>query len=150
MTLTFRNLTVSPDEPVEAWGFEGLLAAVDRGDLADWRRIARAVREDPWGEVAQTLDEVFALAEDSGAVGTLRSARDLARRRREAEEREDVARTLARHLEATGLTRAEFARRLGTSASRLSTYLSGKVVPSATVLVRAERLAGREAAQRRQ
>lgn len=141
MALTFRNLTVSPEDPVEAWGFEGLMAAVDRGDLGDWRRIARAVRNDPWGEVALTLDEVFALAEDSGAVETLRSARDLARRQRETEERQEVARTLARHLAATDLSQAEFARRLGTSPSRFSTYLSGKVVPSATMLVRAEHLA---------
>lgn len=43
----------------------------------------------------------------------------------------------------TGLTDAEFARRVGTSASRLSTYLSGKVTPSSAMLVRIQRLAGR-------
>jgi transcriptional regulator with XRE-family HTH domain len=33
---------------------------------------------------------------------------------------------------------AEFAKNIGTSASRLSTYASGQVVPSATMLVRIE------------
>jgi transcriptional regulator with XRE-family HTH domain len=37
-------------------------------------------------------------------------------------------------------TRAEFASHLGTSPSRLSTYLSGKVVPSATFIVRMRRV----------
>ncbi|MEZ2390656.1 helix-turn-helix domain-containing protein [bacterium RCC_150] len=40
----------------------------------------------------------------------------------------------------SGLSRAEFAHRMGTSQSRLSTYLSGKVTPSSVVLMRARRL----------
>lgn len=42
---------------------------------------------------------------------------------------------------ASGLTNAEFARHIGTSASRLSTCLSGKVTPSAALLLRIERVA---------
>lgn len=42
-------------------------------------------------------------------------------------------------VEHSGLTNAEFAALVGTSASRLSTYLSGKVTPSAALLVRIER-----------
>jgi hypothetical protein len=34
-------------------------------------------------------------------------------------------------------TLIEFARRLGTSASRMSSYVNGSVVPSATLMVRA-------------
>lgn len=41
----------------------------------------------------------------------------------------------------SGLRRTEFASRLGTSRSRLSTYLSGTVVPSAALMVRAQRVA---------
>jgi ribosome-binding protein aMBF1 (putative translation factor) len=41
----------------------------------------------------------------------------------------------------SGLNQRDFAAQLGTSASRLSTYLSGKVTPGADLLVRAERLA---------
>ncbi|MFF2678066.1 hypothetical protein ACFVRT_15955 [Arthrobacter koreensis] len=70
MALKFRNLTVSPQDPVEQWGVEGLLAAVERGDINDLRRIARALRTDPHGKVAQQLSEVAAAAENP-AVPTL-------------------------------------------------------------------------------
>ena len=54
MALAFRNLDVSPDAPVEDWGFEGLLAAVDRGDLTDWRRWRPPLLA-PRGDVADLL-----------------------------------------------------------------------------------------------
>jgi len=31
--MTFRNIDVSPDAPVEEWGFEGMLCALERGDI---------------------------------------------------------------------------------------------------------------------
>ncbi|MGF1647054.1 MAG: helix-turn-helix domain-containing protein [Kineosporiaceae bacterium] len=39
----------------------------------------------------------------------------------------------------SGLTSTEFASRIGTSRSRLSTYASGRVVPSAALMVRIRR-----------
>jgi hypothetical protein len=51
--LKFRNVDASPDDPVETWPFEGILAAVERGTLPDWDRLATAIRVDPWGPVAQ-------------------------------------------------------------------------------------------------
>jgi hypothetical protein len=50
--LKFRNLDASPEDPVETWPFEGILAAVERGTLPDWHRLAAAIRADPWGPVA--------------------------------------------------------------------------------------------------
>lgn len=41
----------------------------------------------------------------------------------------------------SGLNNRQFAQLVGTSASRLSTYLNGKVTPSAAMLVRIERAA---------
>lgn len=141
MALAFRNTDVDPSQPVEEWGFEGLLAAVDRGEAGDWRRIAGAVRRDPWGPVARLLDEeVFDAAEDSGVVGALRGMIALQRARAERSERDDVRRELESLVQASGLSQGAFARRLGTSRTRLNTYLSGRVVPSATVLVRARRV----------
>ena len=140
MTLRFRNLTVTPDDPVEEWGFEGLLAAVNRGDISDWRRIVAAVHRDPWGEVAETLEEVLASAEDLGAAETVRAAVALARERAETAERREVAETLGSYVVRSGMNQQQFARRIGTSASRLSTYLSGKVSPSAALVVRARRV----------
>ena len=91
MSLQFRNLAVTPDDPVEEWGFEGLLTAVDRGDLSDWRKIVAAVHRDPWGEVAETLEQFLASAEDLGAAETVRAAVALARERAETDERREVA-----------------------------------------------------------
>lgn len=147
MTLMFRNLDVVPSDPVETWGFEGLLAAVDRGGLRDWRRITEAVRREPWGGVAQTLAQVFEVAEDSGVVGALRQAVSNIRREAERSERAEVVETIQQLVADSGLGKAEFARRVGTSASRMSTYLSGKTVPSATLVVRMRRLAARESVE---
>lgn len=47
---------------------------------------------------------------------------------------------LSRALAASGLTQAAFARSLGTSASRFSTYRSGKVAPTAAFVHRALRI----------
>lgn len=145
MTLKFRNLNVSPQDPVEHWGFEGLLAAVERGDINDWRRIAQALLKDPRGKVAAELEDVAEAAENPAIPSLLQRILRQARKDSEAEERRTVARELQQALEASGLDRAQFAARLGTSQSRLSTYLNGKVVPSATVLVRARSIAGHAA-----
>jgi len=54
--------------------------------------------------------------------------------------RKEVARRLREVVAASGLSQQSFAALLGTSQPRLSSYLTGKVVPSATLFVRAERL----------
>jgi transcriptional regulator with XRE-family HTH domain len=59
-----------------------------------------------------------------------------AREAAEESEREAVAAEVSELVRASGLSRAEFASRIGTSASRLSTYTTGKVTPSAALLVR--------------
>ncbi len=141
--LRFRNLTISPADPVEEWGVEGLLAAVDRGSLPDWRRITEAVKAEPWGPFTTQLLQALELAEDRGVRKTLERAVLHARADVEQAARREVRRRLATLVRESGLTAAEFAVRLGTSPSRLSTYLSGKVVPSAALVVRAERITER-------
>ena len=137
-SLRFRNLDIDPSAPVGQWGVEGLLAAIDRGSLPDWRRIVSAINADPWGPLASDLDTAFELAEDRGVAVTIGRAIARARQRAENRAREEVRRRLAALVAESGFTAAEFAARLGTSPSRLSTYLSGKVIPSAALLVRAE------------
>ena len=58
----------------------------------------------------------------------------------EPEERVEVAAALHGTLTQSGLTQSDFARHLGTSATRLSTYLSGSTIPSAAIYLRALRL----------
>ena len=45
--LRFRNLDVSPEEPVEDWPFEGVVTAIERGALPDWQRLAAAIKAEP-------------------------------------------------------------------------------------------------------
>jgi predicted XRE-type DNA-binding protein len=54
--------------------------------------------------------------------------------------RAEVARRLREAVAASGMSQQSFATLLGTSQPRLSSYLTGKVAPSATLLVRAEQL----------
>src|SRR5208282_1801529 len=56
-------------------------------------------------------------------------------------EREDVAAEVRNLVGRSGLSKQDFAERIGTSRSRLSTYMSGKVVPLAALMVRMRRVA---------
>jgi len=139
--LKFRNLTVSPDDPVETWPFEGVLAAVERGTLPDWRRLARAIQADPWGTVAQQVLEAVRLARPYGTTELLEGVVARARKLAADSERGEVAAEVRRLVNDSGLSQKDFADRIGTSRSRLSTYMSGKVVPSAALVVRMRRVA---------
>lgn len=139
--LAFRNVTVDPAAPVEQWPFEAVVTAVERGGIRDWRRLAAAVADDPWGPVARQVEEAVALTEPYGTGPLLLDVVADARRQAEAAERAAVAEEVAALVRASGWSQREFAQRIGTSAPRLSTYLSGKVVPSAALMVRMRRVA---------
>jgi DNA-binding transcriptional regulator YiaG len=137
----FRNINVTPNDPVTEWGFEGLLTAIERGSMQLWDRIAVEVRRHPYGSVARLLDdEVIDAVSQAGERELFRQILQRARHRWDADARAEVAKRLRSLLERSGLKQRDFAVQLGTSASRLSTYLSGKVTPGADLLVRAERL----------
>jgi hypothetical protein len=146
--LTFRNVDVSPDDPVEEWPLEAVQTALDRGSLRHWRRLADAIQVEPWGSTARALEEVLAYSRPYGVSEAMERVIERARRDAEAAERAAVAAEVKRLIGKSGLSRREFASRIGTSASRLSTYAGGKVVPSAALLFRMDALAEREAAKR--
>ena len=139
--LKFRNITASPDDPVDTWPFEGILAAVERGTLPDRRRLATAIRADPWGPVAQQVLEAIRLSRPYGTAELLEGVVERARKLTADSEREDVAAEVRQLVERSGLSKQDFAERIGTSRSRLSTYMSGKVIPSAALMVRMRRVA---------
>jgi DNA-binding transcriptional regulator YiaG len=139
--LRFRNISVSPEDPVETWPFEGILAAVDRGTLPDWRRLAAAIKADPWGPVAQQVLEAISLSRPYGTTELLQGVVSRARLQAAESERRAVASEIRELVDGSGLSRQDFADRIGTSRSRLSTYISGKVVPSASLMVRIRRVA---------
>jgi len=139
--LKFRNINSSPEDPVETWPFEGILAAVERGTLPDWRRLAEAIKADPWGPVAQQVMEAITLTRPYGTTELMQGVVSRARLQAADSERGEVASEIRELVDESGLSRQEFADRIGTSRSRLSTYISGKVVPSASLMVRIRRVA---------
>lgn len=141
MTVAFRNVEGSPAQPVDQWPYEALVAAIERGTLRDWLPLISAVRSSPWGVVARQVEEYLEYAAPYGVGRLLRQTIDRARRRREADERRFVAEHVSALVASSGRSRAEFAAAIGTSRSRLSTYCSGSVTPSASLVRRMEQAA---------
>ncbi|MDQ3781754.1 MAG: helix-turn-helix domain-containing protein [Actinomycetota bacterium] len=141
MTLSFRNVDADPAQPVETWPYEAMVAAIERGSVSGWARLTAAIRRHPWGDVARSVEAYLGYAEPSGVSALLDRAIRQARADTEAADRAQVAARVRSLVAESGLTAAEFASRVGTSSSRLSTYVTGKVVPSAAMMLRMERVA---------
>lgn len=139
MAVAFRNVDASPEDDVRTWPYEAIVTVMDQGLVADWQPIFAELRRSPWGRVARRVEQNLTYREPDGA-GTLFSlAIESARQAAEAAERAEVAARIRGAVDSSGLSHREFAKQVGTSASRLSTYLHGKVTPSAAMLVRIER-----------
>jgi DNA-binding transcriptional regulator YiaG len=136
VTLVFRNIDASPTDPVESWPTEAVITALERGGLSDWHRIGEAIRADPWGPVARRVETALSCVHPYGVDVAMRRILSDARAARDLADREAVAVEVTQIVRASGLSKSEFASRIGTSASRLSTYLSGSVTPSASLLLR--------------
>lgn len=141
--LSFRNVDVAPSDPVSKWPQEAIQTTLERGGLTDWRRLADVIDAEPWGPVARRVEEVLTYSRPYGVSKAFERAISLARDAAEGAEREAVANEIGSLVRSSGLSRTEFASRIGTSASRLSTYVSGKVTPSAALLLRMRRVAQR-------
>ena len=140
--LAFRNVDADPADPVESWPYEALVTALERGLIHDWHRISQAIKRDPWGAVARDVEAYLGYADPAAGVSALmREVIAHARRATESAERDQVAAEVRTLIEESGLTRAGFAAAIGSSASRLSTYVNGQVTPSAALLVRMRRVA---------
>lgn len=135
-SLAFRNVDASPDDPVSEWPLEAIQTALERGGLSHWRRLASAVRAQPWGPVARRIEEVLTYSRPYGVAEALERVVSRAQQGAEDAERRAVAAEIDRLIRESGLSRTEFASRIGTSASRLSTYVTGKVTPSAALVIR--------------
>lgn len=136
MPLAFRNLTVSPDDPVADWPTEAIQTTLERGDLADWRRIVAELKTEPWGRTARQVEEVLTHSHPYGIADAMTMVLERIRAAAERQEREVIAAQVRDAITRSGLSRAEFASRIGTSPPRLSTYATGKVTPSATMMLR--------------
>lgn len=148
MTLSFRNVDAAVSDPVQTWPSEAIRTALERGGLSHWRRLADAIRVDPWGPVARRVAEAVAVDPPFGSGPLMDAVLVRARECAERAERAEVAAEVGALVASSGLTRSAFAQRIGTSASRLSTYLGGTVTPAATLMVRMRRVAGESALER--
>lgn len=140
-SLAFRNVRASPNDPVSAWPIEAIQAALERGGLSHWRKLTAAIRAQPWGPVSRRVEEVLSHSRPYGVAEAMERSISAARREAEEMERHLVAEEVKGLIERSGLSRTRFATRIGTSASRLSTYATGKVTPSAALLLRMRRAA---------
>jgi len=141
MPLQFRNVDASPSDDVRTWPYEALVTALDRGLVPDWQPIFAEIRRSPWGPVARRVERYLSYREPDGVGVLFALAIDRARAAAEAAERAEAAARVRAAVARSGLTKSRFAELIGTSASRLSTYLSGTVTPSAAMLMRIERAA---------
>ena len=148
MKLAFRNVKADPADPVESWPYEGLVAALERGGFRDWRRVAAAIERDPWGEVAADVRAYLSYEQPYGVGPLMLSVIAAARARAQDEDKAAVAARVRELVNASGLSRRAFADAVGTSATRLSTYCTGSVTPSAALLLRMERASLSRAANR--
>jgi DNA-binding transcriptional regulator YiaG len=138
MAVVFRNVQASPTDDVRTWPYEALVITIDRGLVGDWKPIFDEVRRSPWGEVARRVERYLSYREPDGVSVLFQIAIEHARAESDRANRAEVAARVRGAVARSGLTQAAFAELVGTSASRLSTYLSGRVMPSAAMLVRIE------------
>jgi DNA-binding transcriptional regulator YiaG len=138
MVVQFRNLTTTWYDPIDQWPYEAVVTTMERGLVSDWQPILKDLRTRPFGRVARYVAHYAKNPEDEAAAAFFSDALRRARLAQEDRERDEVIWRIRRSIEATGLSQADFASTIGTSASRLSTYLSGQVTPSAVMLVRME------------
>lgn len=146
MTVSFRNVDADPSDDVRTWPYEALVTVIDRGLVPDWQPVFAEIRRSPWGPVARRVERYLAYREPDPVGTHFRLAIDRARSQTELADRMEVAARVRDAVTRSGLPAGQFATLIGTSASRLSTYMTATVTPSAALLVRLERLA-REASE---
>jgi hypothetical protein len=114
----FRHLDYTADTPVTALGDAALDDLLDRGDLHDWRPLARAIAADPFGDLAE---RVLWLCDANPRYGTSPLWRAwIARQRAMAAAAPMPELPLAELRRRRGVSQATLAARIGMSQSDLS------------------------------
>jgi hypothetical protein len=131
------------DQPVEFWSTAAIRTAMQTGDIATWKRIASALKRDPFGRTARQVEEVLDGTRPIGISKAMWEVLERAREHLEANERSEVARHARLLMERSGLGQQEFASRIGVEPSEMAAYLDGSVSPSASLMIRMRRLSDR-------
>jgi hypothetical protein len=141
-----RSPGAEPDQPVEFWSTAAVRSALQGGDIATWKRIAAALKRDPYGRTARQVEEVLEGTRPYGITGISRALGEVLERARthlEANERAEVARHVRVLIERSGLAEHEFASRIGVAPEDLATYLDGSISPPSSLMIRMRRLSDR-------
>lgn len=138
----FRNLNFDTTLPTDQWPAEAIETVIDRGSLSDWRRLAEAIRHNPWGPAARTAETVVGWGEHYGVDALISGVITHAREDVTLQGRAEYAAQIRAWRTQSGMTLRQLARAAGTSASRLSAYENAKVAPTTDVLGRLSHAAG--------
>ena len=138
MSLRFRNVEVDETSPLGDWPPEAIEILVDRGRLSDWRRLADALAQDPWGPLARTVEEILGLDSHYGVDRILERVLERERARHTLAGRRRYADHLRALRLSAGLSMRDLAAAAGTSAARISDYENARVAPTTDVLARLE------------
>ncbi len=133
----------APDQPVEFWSTAAIRAALQSGDIDTWKRIAAALKRDPYGRTARQVEEVLEGTRPYGISKALWEVLERARAHLEANERGEVARHVRLLIDRSGLGEQEFASRIGVAPEDLTGYLDGSTSPTAALMIRMRRLSDR-------
>ncbi|HWJ66944.1 MAG TPA: helix-turn-helix transcriptional regulator [Nocardioides sp.] len=115
------------------------LNLVERGSIVEWRDQLGMVAASPWGPYADHLLLLARESEQPEVLAVVEAAIEECREWCRDQERDQVAREIRHLVAVSGSSQREFAARIGTSPSRLSTYVRGTVTPSAAMLLRIQR-----------
>ena len=131
------------DQPVEFWPTAAIRSALQSGDIDTWKRIAAALKRDPYGRTARQVEEILEGTRPYGISKALWEVLERARTHLEANERAEVARHVRLLIDRSGLNQDEFASRVGVAPEDLAAYLDGTTSPSASLMIRIRRLSDR-------
>ncbi len=133
----------SAEQPVEFWPTSAIRSALEGGDIVIWKRIAVALKRDPFGRTARQVEEVLHGAHPYGVSKAMWEVLERARAHLEANERAEVARHVRLLMDRSGLGEQEFGSRIGVSVDELAAYLDARKSPSAALMIRMRRLSDR-------
>jgi hypothetical protein len=114
---------------------------VEKRGAAEWRRVLAIIASNPWGPEVIRLAELAREADLPAPASALEWCAKVYRKRFEEAERLEVAKEIRRLVAISGCSQRQFAQYIGTSPSRLSTYVNGLVTPSAAMMLRISRSA---------
>lgn len=110
-------------------------------DAARWRVLLGPLLTAPWSGRADQLQREVVASEDAWLVRLLEGCSVVIRELQTEWDRQAIAREIRRLVTSSGVTQRDFSALVGTSQSRFSTYINGRVTPSATMMLRISRTA---------